>query len=261
MASLFILDYDGTATGRHILGRARLEAAGVANSRGSHLQAEHEPSQTLPVFPLTGTVLLPGTYLPLNIFEQRYLNMVRDALEGDRRIGMIQPLVPGLDNWGFPPLDLEEPELYTVGCCGRIDRHELQEDGRYLIVLEGVGRFRILGELEPRRGYRRVRADFSEFEIDQRSEEPDIDRQELLSVLDRFARQRDLEFDRDLLAALSGTRLVNTLSTALPFAPVEKQALLEARSPADRATLLITLMGIDLGSSPRPPSSSPPTIH
>ena len=217
--------------------------------------------ETLPVFPLTGTLLLPGTYLPLNIFEERYLNMVRDALEGERRIGMIQPMIPGLDNWGVPPLDLDEPDLYPVGCCGHIDQHELQADGRILIVLEGVVRFRTLSELEPIRGYRRVRADFAEFEIDRRSEEPEIDKQAVLSLFDRFARQRDLEVDPDMLAALSGLRLVNALSTALPLTAVEKQALLEARSLEDRASLLMTLMGMDLESGSRHQSYSPPAIH
>ena len=217
--------------------------------------------QMLPVFPLTGTLMLPGTFLPLNIFEDRYLNMVRDALEGDHRIGMIQPWIPGLDNWGVPPLDLKEPELHPVGCCGSIKEHELQPDGRYLIVLEGIVRFRILGELEPVRGYRRVRANFTEFEIDRRSGEPEIDKQAVLSVLDTFARQRDLEFDPDLLAALSGGRLVNTLSTALPFSAVEKQALLEARAPEDRASLLMSLMRIEGDVATENEPYSPPTIH
>jgi len=217
--------------------------------------------QTLPVFPLSGQLLLPGTYMPLNVFEERYLNLVRDALEGERRIGMIQPMIPGLDNWGVPPLDLDDPELYPVGCCGQIKQHELQEDGRYLIVLEGIVRFRILRELELVHGYRRVKADFTEFEIDRRSKEPEIDKQEVLSVLDAFARERNLEFDGDLLAALPADRLVSTLSTALPFAPVEKQALLEAYSPEDRASLLLTLMGIDLDSTHHHRSYSPPTIH
>lgn len=205
--------------------------------------------------------MLPGTYLPLNIFETRYRNLVRDSLAGEGRIGMIQPLIPGLDNWGVPPLDLEDPELYPVGCCGRIHQHELQDDGRYLIVLEGVVRFRILEELEPEKGYRRVRADFSEFEIDYDSDQAGIDRLELLTALDVFARARDLDFDRDLLDALSAVRLVNTLSTALPFTSVEKQALLEAMSPEDRASLLITLMEIGLGADESAESYSPPTIH
>lgn len=216
---------------------------------------------TLPIFPLTGTLLLPGTYLPLNVFEERYRNMVQDALEGDGRIGMIQPWVPGLDNWGVPPLDLRDPELYPVGCCGEIDQHELQDDGRHLIVLAGVARFRILDELEQVRGYRRVRADFAEFAIDRSSGEPEIDSREVLSVLERFARQQNLEFDPDLLAALSGRRLVNTLSAALPFSPVEKQALLEARTEVERAALLVSLMEMDLDSVKRPEATSPPTIN
>lgn len=218
-------------------------------------------SQILPVFPLTGQLMLPGTYLPLNVFEDRYCNMVRDALAGDRRIGMIQPQIPGLDNWGVPPLDLEAPDLYPIGCCGDIDQHELQEDGRYLIVLKGVVRFRVLRELEPVHGYRRVKADFSEFAIDHREENGDVDRLEVLNVLEAFAREKDLEFDADVLAALSGDRLVSTLSAALPFSPVEKQALLEAYSPEDRASLLVTLMSMDVESSDRGASYSPPTIH
>jgi Lon protease-like protein len=222
--------------------------------------ADHQSS--LPVFPLTGTLMLPGTYLPLNVFEERYIKMVRDALAGDEKIGMIQPMIPGLDNWGVPPLDLDDPELYPVGCCGRIHQHELQKDGRFLIVLEGEVRFRLVHELKPVRGYRRVQADFAEFEIDRRTEESEIDTRSVLSVLDRFARQKELEFDPDLLAALSGQRLVNTLSTALPFSAPEKQALLEAYAPEDRASLLVTLMRIDLesediGGEP----DSVPTIH
>lgn len=217
--------------------------------------------KTLPVFPLTGTLLLPDTYLPLNIFEERYLAMVEDALASDHSIGMVQPVVPGLDNWGIPPLDLEEPELYPVGCCGHINQHERQPDGRYLIVLEGVVRFRIVSETEPVRGYRRVEADFAEFEIDRHAQEPTIDKQEILSVLDLFAQARGLELDPDLLAALSGLRLVNTLSTALPFSPAEKQALLEAHSSDDRAALLMRLMGMELDSARPNRSPSPPTIH
>jgi Lon protease-like protein len=215
----------------------------------------------LPVFPLTGTLLLPGTYLPLNIFEQRYRNMVSDALDSERRIGMVQPRVPGPDNWGVRPLRIDDPELHPVGCCGRIEQCEPQSDGRYLIVLEGISRFRILRELEPQRGYRRVAADFTEFESDRRSQEPSIDRLELLSACGHFARQNELELDPDLLAALPELRLVNTLSAALPFTPVEKQALLEARTTADRASLLLTLMGIDLDSRTRDLPYSPPTIH
>jgi Lon protease-like protein len=203
---------------------------------------------SLAIFPLTGMLMLPGTYLPLNIFEERYRNMVRDALQGNGVIGMIQPFVPGLDNWGVPPLDLDTPKLYPVGCLGRIDQHELQPDGRYVIVLEGIERFRVLSELEPRNGYRRVEADSSEFAIDRQVQEHEIDTSEVLSILQAYARETGLELDPDLLPALPGDRLVSTLSAALPFDPAEKQALLEAHSPKDRASLLLTLMTIGIGS-------------
>lgn len=222
---------------------------------------ELRAEETLAIFPLSGTLLLPGTYLPLNIFEDRYRNMVRDALAGDLRIGMIQPMIPGLDNWGVPPLDLKDPELYPVGCCGSIEQHELQADGRYVIVLEGMARFRVLRELDSVEGYRRVLADFAEFEADRQRLEPEIDKQELLAILESFARQRDLEFDTELLGALSPLRLVNTLSTALPFTSVEKQALLEARKTEDRASLLMSLMGMEVESVQLDSSPSPPTIH
>src|SRR5881628_126763 len=96
----------------------------------------------IPVFPLTGSLLLPGTLLPLNIFEPRYRNMVADLVDAGRHIGMIQSFVPHQDNW--PALDLpdENPALYTVGCAGHLERCELQPDGRYEIVLRGVCRFR-----------------------------------------------------------------------------------------------------------------------
>lgn len=223
--------------------------------------SQRPSASPLPVFPLTGTLLLPGTYLPLNIFERRYRNMVADAMAGERLIGMIQPRIPGLDNWGLRMPEPRAPELYDVGCCGRIDRCDRQPDGRYLIVLEGVSRFRIREELAPRRGYRRVVADFEDFGLDREADEPAFDRDRLMAALDAFAEQFDLEFDPDLLAALPGPRLVNSLSAALPFHPGEKQALIETRTVEERASLLLTLMGMD-AHAPLPESPySPPTVH
>jgi Lon protease-like protein len=219
-------------------------------SRARHLE--------VPLFPLTGTLMLPGTFLPLNVFEPRYLNLVRDALEGSRAIGMIQPEVPGLDNWGIEAADDSEPKLYPVGCLGRIVRHQLQNDGRYQILLEGESRFRVVRELEPLRGYRRVEAELSEFEID-RSSTAALDTTALRAVLEPYARRKSFELDPGLLESLPGARLVNVLSTALPFSPAEKQALLEAHSPDERAQLLTTLMGIELRTTARAPS--PPTVH
>jgi Lon protease-like protein len=215
--------------------------------------------ESLPVFPLTGTLMLPGIHLPLNIFEPRYLAMVRDALEGERAIGMIQPEVPGLDNWGITPAAAGEPKLYPVGCKGRIVEDRLQEDGRYHIVLEGVSRFRVVRELESVRGYRRVEADLAEFDLDASPGAVAVDTTTLRAALESYARRKGLEIDADLAATLPGVRLVNLLSTALPFSPAEKQALLEARSTQDRAELLTTLIDIEIEATPRSPA--PPTVH
>lgn len=215
----------------------------------------------LPVFPLTGSLLLPGNYLPLNVFERRYRNMVRDVMSDDRMIGMVQPRIPGLDNWGIRPVEPEEPELYSVGCRGRIEQCERQADGRYHIVLKGIGRFRILRELESRRGYRRVAADLLEPETDAGTSAATIDRQPLLSATEGFCRLNDLEFDLDILAALPAMNLVNSLSAALPFSPVEKQTLLEAHTPRDRAELLLTFIGFDVESVAGDMPYPPPTIH
>ncbi len=124
--------------------------------------------EIIPVFPLTGSLLLPGNLLPLNIFEPRYRNMVADTLEGGQHIGMVQPLTPRQDNWvvNSEDPDPDNPEIYRIGCLGRIEECELQDDGRYLIVLRGISRFHIREELSRPRGYRRVRVDYSEFRRD-----------------------------------------------------------------------------------------------
>ncbi|MDX1503895.1 MAG: LON peptidase substrate-binding domain-containing protein [Thermoanaerobaculia bacterium] len=215
------------------------------------------PPETLPIFPLTGSLLLPGNYLPLNIFEPRYRNLVRDALEGPRLIGMIQPRVPGPDNLG-PLRGDADPDLYAVGCVGTIQRCERQTDGRYLIVLRGLIRFRIAEELPRHNGYRLVRPDFGEFGGDEQAEAEGIDTASLLAAVDRFAERYGLDFDADLLASLPPLLLVNALSAALPFSPGERQALLEAPRPADRARLLRELMRMGLddrwdGDAYRPP--------
>jgi Lon protease-like protein len=222
------------------------------------------PPPVIPVFPLTGSLLLPGTLLPLNIFEPRYRNMVADALEEGRHIGMIQPVVPRLDSFGdlLDPTDLERaPELYHVGCAGRIDRCEPQPDGRYEIVLRGICRFRIREELPERRGYRRVSADYTEFSGDPTEPQISIDPAQMLGSLRAFGQKHGLEFDYSLLEALPGISLLNGLAVALPFRPEEKQALLEAASPEERERLLLTLMGMGFEPMSTEEYYSPPTVH
>jgi uncharacterized protein len=222
------------------------------------------PPAVLPVFPLTGTLLLPGNWLPLNVFEPRYRNMVEDALErpaGERWIGMIQPLVPRQDNWPALEPPPEDPELYGVGCAGRIEGCEPQPDGRYLVLLKGYSRFRVRRELERERGYRRVAADYSEFTADLGEAEVELDAARLMQAMRAFSQAHELEFDFGLLASLPGVALVNGLAVALPFRPVEKQALLEAAGPAERQQLLLSL--IDMGVEPMDAADyyAPPTVH
>jgi Lon protease-like protein len=215
----------------------------------------------IPVFPLTGSLLLPGTLLPLNVFEPRYRNMVADALEGERYIGMIQPLVPRQDNWPALEPPPENPELYTVGCVGRMDRCEPQPDGRYEIVLRGISRFRVREELPLHRGYRRVTADYSEFAGDLAEPAISLDPSRLLSAVRAFGATNGLEFDLDLLSSIPGVALLNGLSVALPFRPAEKQALLEAPDPEERERLLLALMGMGFEATSPEEYYSPPTVH
>jgi Lon protease-like protein len=194
--------------------------------------------QVIPVFPLPGAILLPRGQLPLNIFEPRYLNMVDDAMAGDRIIGMIQPQA------GSESL----PSLSPVGCAGRITSFAETSDGRYLITLTGCARFRLTAELPTQTPYRQVRADFALFEADLAAPPVDdvgLDRDTLLDALRAYLETRGLEIDWDTAETAPPEALINSLSMALPFEPPEKQALLEAASLTDRSTVLTALLTID----------------
>lgn len=220
-----------------------------------------EGPRIIPVFPLTGSLLLPGNLFPLNIFEPRYRAMVADVMEGERHIGMIQPVVPRQDNWVEAAQAPDNPDLYPIGCAGRIERCEPQPDGRYLIVLRGVGRFRIVRELPLHRGYRQVEVDYSEFPADAAELAHLLDPSRMLHALRGFSEIHGLEFDFDLLGSLPGVSLVNGLAAALPFPPAEKQALLEVPGPMEREELLLTLMGMGLDIPSTDEYYSPPTVH
>jgi uncharacterized protein len=215
----------------------------------------------IPVFPLTGSLLLPGNLLPLNVFEPRYRNMVTDAMDGERQIGMIQPLVPRQDNWVDVAQQPENPALYAVGCLGRIDECERQPDGRFLVLLRGVCRFRIERELPLHRGYRRVLADCTEFQRDRDELSVLLNPAPLLLALRAFGEKHELELDFDLLASVPGISLLNGLSVALPFRPAEKQALLEAADAAVREELLLTLMGMGIEPLATDEYYSPPMLN
>ena len=199
--------------------------------------------EVLPIFPLTGTLLLPRGRLPLNIFEPRYLAMVRDALGGERLIGMIQPSEPQDDNRGPRGIGGPNPPLYPIGCAGRVTQFSEADDGRFLVTLTGVSRFRIAEELPLMSGYRRIVPDWRPFEHDRdMPETPEFDRARLIRGLQSFFTQRQLSADWSAVEKAPSEHLITSLAMACPFAPSEKQALLEAPDLGERAKLLTTLV-------------------
>jgi len=192
----------------------------------------------LPVFPLDGAVLLPRGVLPLNIFEPRYLAMVRDAMKGARLIGMIQ------SRGGGNGEKATVPALFDVGCAGRITEFAETDDGRVLIALTGVVRFVVTRELTVTTPYRQIQPDFDAFAND--SNEPSPLAHAARAALERELRgyldAQGLAADWEAVAQADDDALVTTLSAVCPFDPVEKQALLEARDLPARAATLTALM-------------------
>ncbi|MFN3607959.1 MAG: LON peptidase substrate-binding domain-containing protein [Hyphomonas sp.] len=195
---------------------------------------------TLAVFPLPGALVFPRWQLPLNIFEPRYLNMIDDALAGSRLIGMVQTV------GGTRQL----PGLAEVGCAGRIVGYSETPDGRYLITLTGVCRFGIARELEVTTPYRQVAPDWERFAQDlaPAAEGEGRERQALIRAFRDYAAANSLEADWSAMEDASLETLVHALASGCPFAPMEKQALLEAPSLLDRATALTALL--EFGSAP-----------
>jgi Lon protease-like protein len=218
-------------------------------------RAPFEPSfaqlpATLPIFPLTGVLLLPGGRLPLNIFEPRYLAMTRDALAAARLIGMVQPQ----DRQG----DAGEPPVYRSGCAGRMTSWSETDDGRYLITLAGVARFDIAEELPREQPYRRVVPDWAPYRDDLADDGKSLAaavRGRLLAAIKPFFDRHGITADWKAIEASPDERLVTTLAMACPFEPGEKQALLEAKDGTARAQLLATLMEMAALSGDAPEES------
>jgi Lon protease-like protein len=197
----------------------------------------------LPIFPLLGVLLLPRGRLPLNIFEPRYLAMTRDALGGERLIGMVQPSDPGSLGVESPGIGAMNPPVYPIGCAGRITQFSETDDGRYLLTLTGVSRFRIVEELPLVSGYRRVVPDWLPFAHDRdRPDDPGFDRARLIRGLKSYFSGREISADWEAIEKAPAEHLVTSIAMACPFAPSEKQALLEAADPDERARLLTTLV-------------------
>jgi uncharacterized protein len=200
-----------------------------------------ELPEILPLFPLSGAVLLPRGELPLNIFEPRYVALVDHAVASDRLIGIIQPL-PGGNGATAPP------ELFRIGCAGRLTRFAETGDGRYLITLTGAARFRTVEELTVGTAFRQFRVSYEGFDADllPGAGEKAVDRKSMVDMLRNFAECSKLEVDWASIDAAPTETLVNALAMMSPFGANEKQALVEAIDLKTRAETLIALATIDM---------------
>ncbi len=195
---------------------------------------------TVPVFPLSGALLLPGGQLPLNLFEPRYLAMFDFALAGDRLIGMVQPRFDMADT------DEDNPPLCEVGCLGRITSFTESGDGRYLISLHGVCRYRIMQELAVRTPFRQCRIAPFLADLDDDRGGAGVDREGLLRAFRAWLEANNMEADWESVKKAGNETLVNALSMMSPYGPAEKQALLEAADLKLRAETLIAITEITL---------------
>jgi Lon protease-like protein len=198
--------------------------------------------EIIPIFPLPGALLLPRARLPLNLFEPRYLAMLEDCLKTPERfIGMIQPL-------DAPERVKGSGLLHSIGCVGRVTSFSETDDGRYIISLSGVSRFRMTDEEDGFTPYRRARVEWDSFERDLGGEEKDLgfDRPRFLALLERYFESSGISSDWDTLKEADSELLVNSLSMLCPFDAEEKQALLEAPSLTTRRETLVTLMEFSL---------------
>lgn len=225
--------------------------------------------QVIPVFPLPGVLLLPGGKLPLNIFEPRYLSMIADAIGGSRVIGMIQPLkgeaapMKSADGEALAsPIGgsgsgsgtvADDVTLYPMGCAGRITQFSETDDGRYLVTLSGICRFAVLKELPPQKGYRRVIPAWTQFEGDMVEATPAvaIDRERMVRALRSYFKLNQINANWEAIRDTPDDRLVTSLAMICPFAPSEKQALLECPDANERARVLTALMEMALLGAPQ----------
>ncbi|MDE2379478.1 LON peptidase substrate-binding domain-containing protein [Bradyrhizobium sp.] len=208
--------------------------------------------EIIPVFPLPGALLLPRGQMPLNVFEPRYLAMVDDALrDGHRLIGMIQPDAAHSQN-------ADRPALFRVGCVGRITQLAESGDGRYILELTGISRFRVTEELDVLTPYRQCKVDFFAFADDfiARKGEDAVNREALLVALAEFLEANNLKVDWEGVESAPNEALVNALAMMSPYGPAEKQAMLEAPDLKTRAEILIAVTEMDLAK--KRTSSDPP---
>lgn len=211
-------------------------------------QAFTELPGSLPIFPLNNALMLPDGELPLNIFEPRYLNMVRDAMKSEQLIGMVQPTNASTN---VSDSNTTQPNLHRIGCAGRIVRYEETLDGRLSIVLKGLCRFEIVQELSTVRGYRLVVPDWSKFEHDFAPTEPDNPQTKLLlhSSLRQYLKHNNIEADWDTITNINLKTLMTLLFNSLPFSDEDKQLLIETSDLSEQLTVFRTILEADIDAS------------
>jgi len=207
-----------------------------------HYRTEGDIPDNVPVFPLSGALLLPGGQMPMNIFEPRYLELIDDAMASDRILGIIQPQFDA----GGHVEKCDCPKLCAVGTLGRITSLSETGDGRYIISLIGICRFRLLEEAAARKAYRRARIAPFLNDLSEDNGEETVDRTALLTSFRAYLEANELEADWESVEQASNSTLVNTMSMMAPYGPAEKQALLEAPDLKTRADTLIAITEIAL---------------
>lgn len=201
----------------------------------AHYNKASDLPDRIVIFPLAAALLLPDGRMPLNIFEPRYLKMIDDVLAGNRIIGMIQPRLDGAKR------DDGEPELCDVGCCGRLTSFSESGDGRYLVSLQGICRFRVFEELPVKTPYRQCLINPFAADLDPAAGEEEVDREQLLKAFRNYLDANGMEADWESVSRAENGTLVNALSMMSPYGPAEKQALLEAPDLKTRSETLVAI--------------------
>lgn len=226
------------------LDAGQMKNLGAKVSGSPFITRPEDLPEIIPIFPLAGVLLLPGGRLPLNIFEPRYLAMVEEALKHNRIFGMVQPT--GITNADG------SPQTFKVGCAGRIHSFNETEEGRLLISLVGVCRFRIREEVEMLRGFRRARAEWDGYlpDLTDCTKPACVDRDKLVQHMKCYFKLQGVAGDWDVIEKTNDNKLITSLAMICPFQPSEKQALLEAKTVEERCKLLTALMDMALLGEP-----------
>ncbi len=207
----------------------------------------------IPIFPLSNAIFFPNTVLPLNIFEPRYKQMTEDALKNSKLIGMAQP--------NLQTIDRIKPRIFEVGCLGKVENYSETKDGRYLISLKGVTRFKVVKEINNDKLYRTFEVSYEDFSNDVKEEENTIDQKNLLELIDKtkkFFKMFQLSTDWQVVEKVKPDQLINSLAMICPFTTGEKQRLLETTTLEERNNILNQIINFYILSNQ---SNSQKNIH